>query len=59
MYLVLFENTPFFTALELASLLVIPSLDGIAHGRHFGWLWWLVLLTITFLLLVRSIIAKV
>lgn len=32
----LFEDTPFFTALELASLAVLPSVDGVAHGRHFA-----------------------
>lgn len=31
MYLVLFEDTPFFTALELTTLAVLPSVDGIAH----------------------------
>jgi hypothetical protein len=33
--LVLLENTPFFTALELATLAVVSPLDGIAHRRHF------------------------
>lgn len=35
MYLVLFENSPFLTALELASFTVLPSMDGVSHGRHF------------------------
>lgn len=35
-YLVLFEDTPFLTALELASLAVLAPLDGVAHGGHFG-----------------------
>jgi hypothetical protein len=37
---VLFENTPFFTALELASLAVLAALDGVAHGGHFGGLFY-------------------
>lgn len=32
----LFQDTPFFTALELATLAVLPSIDGIPHRRHFG-----------------------
>ena len=35
-YLVLFEDTPFLTALELASLAVLAPLDGVAHGGHGG-----------------------
>lgn len=34
-YFVLLENTPFFAAGELASFSVLPSIDGVAHRRHF------------------------
>jgi hypothetical protein len=37
-YLVLLENTPFLTALELTTLAVVSPLDGVAHRRHFEWL---------------------
>lgn len=30
----LFEDSPFFTTWELVSLTVLPSMDGVAHGRH-------------------------
>lgn len=44
MYLVLLKKTPFLTAPDLASLLVIPSLDGISHRRHFGrWVLFLII----------------
>jgi hypothetical protein len=35
-YLVLFEHTPFLSTGELASLAVLPPMDGVAHGGHFG-----------------------
>lgn len=55
MYLVLLKKTPFLTAPDLASLLVIPSLDGISHRRHSGrWFY-----SLLFLLLVRLMINKV
>jgi hypothetical protein len=36
--LVLLENTPFLTSFELTTLAVVAPLNGVAHGRHAGWL---------------------
>lgn len=36
MYLVLLENPPFFSPLELGSFAVLAPVDGIAHGGHFA-----------------------
>lgn len=33
--LVLFENSPFFAVVQLASFAVLPPVYGVAHGRHF------------------------
>lgn len=33
-YLVLLEDPPFFTTLELRSFTMLTPVDGIAHGRH-------------------------
>lgn len=30
----LLEETPFLATLNLATLFVVPPLDGVAHGRH-------------------------
>jgi hypothetical protein len=31
---VFFQNTPFSSSLELATLAVLPPMDGIPHRRH-------------------------
>ena len=36
MYLVLLENPPFFSSLELGSFAMLAPVDGIAHGGHFS-----------------------
>lgn len=37
MYLALLEKTPFLAFDRLCALLVITPLDGISHGRHYGY----------------------
>jgi len=34
-HLVLFENTPFFSSLKLASFTMLAPMNGVSHGRHF------------------------
>lgn len=43
-YLVLFQKTPFLTFEWLGALFVVAPLDCVAHGRHDGE-WWFLLLS--------------